>query len=67
MQMNNILDSIEVIGVEPPFEIFDREFCIYMDDHPILKPLQENHYDAVRDLNKIMASEVATRNKIDKS
>ena len=33
----------------------------------MLKPLQENHYDAVRDLNKIMASEVATRNKIDKS
>ena len=35
-----------------------------IDDHPTLKYLQENHFDAVRDLNKIITSDVAIRNGI---
>jgi len=58
-------DTFEAIGVEPPFEIFAREYCIMIDDHPKLKYLQENHFDAIRDLNKIITSDVAIRNRIE--
>lgn len=35
-----------------------------MDENPRLRPLQKNHWDTYRDLNKIIASDYCRENRI---
>ena len=61
--MSNALFGQEE-GIKP-FEIFDEKYCSMMDDFPQFKPLQKKHWDVIRDMNKVVVSDVCRENEIE--
>lgn len=49
---------------ENPHVVFAAKYHSFLDEYPNLKHLVENHWDVIRDLNKIVTSEFCTRNNI---
>ena len=71
MKMINVEELVGVFtqmdpGLQPHlFKNFDKNYCSMFDDYPLYKPLQKDHWDALRDLNKVMADDFCMENEID--
>ena len=59
MTEENMKDVLGVISQnrEPlDLPLFSKDYCSMIDDNPNLRPLQNNHWDVFRDLNKMVGS-----------
>lgn len=63
--MKDILDIIEKDQEQPlDYLLFSKDYCSLLDDFPNLSPLQVNHWDTFRDLNKIIGAQFCKDNLI---